>query len=879
MPRRTAGESRREDPPPGPAPRTGQGTGLRRRLRGARIRTKIIVIMVVPAVAIVIPTGLRTYSAVQAAAQVNQVRRFAQLATATTTIADALQTERGLASDFVAAGRPAGQVGPLRQAMARADAAAGRYRSLERSYRHHLSGDARAQVIDVDQQLGTLRRLRAGVLAGPDLTLSAASFGYTSVIAALIDTESHVSIGSNDRPLVEDVRAATSFSRAKEFTAQEQDKLIAVATHHQFEPGEYRDFAVTVGNVETSLEDFTAAATGGQRDLVQRALPGDKTNDTAALELRALQSEQVALGITRPQITDTVGVKLGRMRSVERQLDNDVLDHASALGSAAERTALTDSGLVLVALLVAIAISVLVAGSMVAPLRRLRSAALLVARQRLPDLVRRLERFETVRADDVAPPLDADTNDEIGQVAQAFNAVHAEAVRGAVEQAELRRNVAQMFVNLARRSQTLVDRQIQLIDQLEQSEREPDRLAELFKVDHLATRMRRNDENLLVLAGEDSARRWTRPVRLVNVLRAAASEVEQYARVELTALEDDVSVTGHAVNDIVHLVAELLENATTFSSPQSKVIVASRMVGRNCMVEIEDQGIGMAPAQLAETNERLSRPPMIDVTLSKTMGLFVVSRLASRHRVKVQLRSSPLGGAIAMVLLPEGVISRPGRPGHFPGGLNPSLSGPAGGGAGSEVVLPGRTSAQTYLTAEMPAVTGAPRREAASPYAAAVPAPAPGFRLDGFGGALLDSAPDLAAGDGGEALEPLIFSTMESEWFRTHDGQSPIPPTSSAHSLTDREWTTPADSGWRAAEAAATPPSAGTTPAGLPVRVPMAQLVPGAAAPPPPGQSPTPDEVRQRSARDTRSLLDSYRQGLERGRAAGGPPDPGGNDS
>ncbi|MFL6075398.1 MAG: ATP-binding protein, partial [Mycobacteriales bacterium] len=228
-----------------------------------------------------------------------------------------------------------------------------------------------------------------------------------------------------------------------------------------------------------------------------------------------------------------------------------------------------------------------------------------------------------------------------------------------VQQYDLRRNVAQMFVNLARRSQTLVDRQIQLIDQLEQSERDPDRLEDLFKLDHLATRMRRNDENLLVLAGEESARRWSRPVPLVNVLRAAASEVEQYARIELTGIETDLAVSGHAVNDLVHLVAELLENATSFSSPRTKVIVASRMVGPNCMVEIEDQGIGMSPAQLAEINERLSRPPVIDVTLSKTMGLFVVGRLSARHRVKVQLRSSPLGGVIAMVLLPLEAIVRP----------------------------------------------------------------------------------------------------------------------------------------------------------------------------------------------------------------------------
>src|SRR2546423_6352436 len=185
-----------------------------------------------------------------------------------------------------------------------------------------------------------------------------------------------------------------------------------------------------------------------------------------------------------------------------------------------------------------------------------------------------------------------------------------------------------MFTNLARRSQSLVDRQIQLIDQLEQTEDDPDRLSEMFKLDHLATRMRRNDENLLVLAGENTARRWSRPVSLVNVLRAAASEVEQYARPELTALETHLPISAHAANDVVHLIAELLENATGYSSPRTKALVSSRMVGPNLMVEIEDQGIGMAPVMLPAIHEPLPRPPTpTTVDLANHTRPYLVSQL------------------------------------------------------------------------------------------------------------------------------------------------------------------------------------------------------------------------------------------------------------
>ncbi len=240
----------------------------------------------------------------------------------------------------------------------------------------------------------------------------------------------------------------------------------------------------------------------------------------------------------------------------------------------------------------------------------------------------------------MAHGVDINSNDEIGQVAQAFNAIHQEAVRVATEQAQLRLSVAAMFVNLARRSQLLVDRLIRLIDKLEQGERDPDRLAELFRLDHLATRMRRNDENLLVLAGAEGGRRWAQTAPLIDVLRAAIAEVEQYTRIKIGSV-DDAEITAKAVNDVVHLVAELLENATSFSSPRTEVLVDARMVHDQVVIESKIRESVCRREQLSELNERLAKPQILEVTVSRMMGLFVVGTTirSPRHRRDV----APLG--------------------------------------------------------------------------------------------------------------------------------------------------------------------------------------------------------------------------------------------
>jgi hypothetical protein len=259
-------------------------------------------------------------------------------------------------------------------------------------------------------------------------------------------------------------------------------------------------------------------------------------------------------------------------------------------------------------------------------------------------------------------PIDVLTSDEIGQVARAFDQVHAEAVRLASNEAVLRTSLNAMFVNLSRRSQTLIERLAGTIDSLEQNEDNPELLASLFSIDHMVTRMRRNSENLLLLAGHEGARKWSDPVSLADVVRAATSEIEHYSRVVLN-IQPGIAVIGPAVSDVVHLLAELIENATLYSPTDTKIQVSGHEVtSGGVLIEITDKGIGIAEERLAEMNYRLKSTPVIDVSVSRHMGLFAVARLAERHNVQVMLRPASPQGLTAMVWLPDSVIQRTALP-------------------------------------------------------------------------------------------------------------------------------------------------------------------------------------------------------------------------
>lgn len=335
----------------------------------------------------------------------------------------------------------------------------------------------------------------------------------------------------------------------------------------------------------------------------------------------------------------------GGLRVVDEVNRAQELDRATeaadAAASAAWTDAVRDGVIVVLVLVLAVAVTIVVARSLTRPLERLRRSAEEVASDRLPSAVDHLRQAKGEASLGQMQPeqVQVFTREEIGEVARSFDEVHSQALRLASEQALLRNNINDLFVNLARRSQTLVQRQLSVIDRLEQDEQDPDQLSSLFELDHLATRMRRNSENLLILGGTDLTRRMMRPVPLSEVVGAAVSEVEQYTRVSVPD-PPDLAVQGRVVNDFVHLLAELLENATVFSNPDTEVSVQTAYRRRTLVLEIRDRGVGIDSAELAEINDRLVRLPDVDVAISRRMGLYVVGQLARRHNIGVELRNN-----------------------------------------------------------------------------------------------------------------------------------------------------------------------------------------------------------------------------------------------
>ena len=374
------------------------------------------------------------------------------------------------------------------------------------------------------------------------------------------------------------------------------------------------------------------------------------------------------------------GGELSAMQSTEQLIARNIVTRAGQLHAAAQQTALTYGIITAVVLLIVLLAALAVARSLVLPLRRLRAGALNIASVQLPERVKLLTESPDAAASMVVAPINVTAKDEIGEVARAFDQVHAEAVRLAGEQALLRSTFNAMFVNLSRRSQSLIERLARMIDNLEQEEADPDRLGNLFSMDHLVTRMRRNSENLLLLAGHESPRKWSEPVALADVARAAISEIEQYNRIALN-IPMGIGVVGVAVSDVAHLLAELIENATIFSPKDTQVLVAMQELSSGgVLIEISDKGIGVSEARLADMNWRLDNPPTIDVSVSRHMGLFAVARLAERHRVRVRLRPAVPQGLSALVWLPDSVIERTSLYGSSAGWQ----SQPVGAGFGSQ---------------------------------------------------------------------------------------------------------------------------------------------------------------------------------------------------
>jgi anti-sigma regulatory factor (Ser/Thr protein kinase) len=660
------------------------------RLRDLPIWSKLGLIMLVPTLATILVGVNGLIDHIDEASNAERARTLALLSQVSGDLVDHLQNERSGAVMLLSARDDATRARALKYYNAEHPLVeeARRPYAQQKAALNDLPAKLDVLLLRLDRNLEDLPALRSQV-SNRSLKLSEASDNYQVLMADLLDIRDSAAQLAGDTTLSDHMRTAASVARIKEFTSQQRVVGHEILGAGSLLPKLRKDFISTETGTELAEQQMLATATDAERQLYAQVISGpDLRAATNYINYFDARDEppltDIAFG---PAEWDTALIGYARLvRGVETQLDKQIVNEATTLRNNVQRRVFIETGVLLGMLLLAILFAWLVARSMARSLRELRQGALSVAQFGLPQAVGRLRDpslssslTPAQLADQIAEPLPVRSRDEFGQVTEAFNAVHLEAVRTAAEQAALRSSVSTMFVNLARRSQILVDRLIGHLDRLERGEEDPDRLAELFQLDHLATRMRRNDENLLVLAGADSTRIQREPAALIDVLRAAQSEVEHYTRIEFGTVDRDIEVSAHAVNDMVHLVAELFDNATAFSPPNSHVMVEARRVGDRTSLYVEDRGIGISPDQLRELNERLANPPMVDVAVSRMMGLVVVARLANRHGVKVELRPAAAErGTVADVTLPSAVLVPRALAGRLqPGGATAFDSGPA----------------------------------------------------------------------------------------------------------------------------------------------------------------------------------------------------------
>ncbi|MFD2765891.1 sensor histidine kinase [Micromonospora eburnea] len=794
------------------------------RLRDWRMGTKLATVLVIPSLAFLVLAGVQARGLVGQTNALNDFARQVGIGRQITAVVDRLQQERDRSAGELAALRRSGgsadrdaAVATLKPLQAATDQAVAELRTAAEPL---ADADAAwrvsyAQVLEAYEQVVYIRSAIPPAVLSSDTIVS----NYHRAITTLLNLLAQPSPGDGQRALTDAVLRNVHLSRVKEFSSRIRAELYAAARAGRYEVDDQATLTDLRAQQLTALGAFRATATASQVDRYDQISRLPAFGSAAALEERTLPTATGKPAVLpAPQWWAASEQRHELLRQLESEVLDDAVRRADEASARQLRNTLLVVGGIVAVLLVAVLISLLVGRSVARSIRLLRGQALRIAQVDLPHTLERLRVLDRPVGAIEVPPAVVRTRDELGELAEAFVAVHRSAVDVAVEQALMRRNVNAMFVNLARRSQVLVERQLELLDELEREESDPEQLENLFRLDHLAARMRRNDESLLVLAGTESSRRWHRPVGLGAVLLAASAEIEQYQRVRHES-GGEVHVVGHAVADLVHLFAELLENATAFSRPDTVVRVRAGADGTGALVEIVDQGLGMSPDALAEANAVLARPPAADVAASERMGLFVVSHLGARHGVEVRLRGGR-EGLTARVRLPAALLAAAPAVELDPPVSSRLLASQVAAAAAGRLSAP--PGAGAPLVGRLPAPAGgelpvAGRRPEA-PAAGSAVGPAPAVPRQAR------SVPVRAE----DVLSPSAGAPAGGGGWFSRQG-----PSSAARGVTPPP--------------AATPITAGTNERGLPVRVPMAQLTaltqPARPAAPVPRHDPDPDAV------------------------------------
>ncbi|MFF8264431.1 nitrate- and nitrite sensing domain-containing protein [Streptomyces virginiae] len=815
--------------------------GPRLRLRPSTVRAKIVSLLMVPVVSLLALWAFATVNTAQDIARLARVQQVdSEIRAPVAAAVTELQAERRAAVRLLA--DPAADPGALDQQARRTDSAV---RGLRLGDRHTVadSGDYRSDtVVRLDafvaaaEALGSARKDITDRRATPEAAFAI----YSRVVDAAFAVSGSLS-GAEHAELGPDARVLLDFARAAELLSRE-DALLALPGQRSAETLRLLTGAIESRRAltETAARDLPAA----QRDAWQSLAKSAAYADLTGAEDRALATGTSRDGRGAPPGWEAAhsGISAS-MREIGEAAHTAAAHRADPVAEGAFSPAGAAVLLGLAAVAASLVISVRIGRVLVVELVSLRNTALEIAHRKLPDAMERLragEEIDVAAETPAGPPAD----DEITQVGEALGTVHRAALSAAVERAELASGVAGVFVNLARRSQVLVHKQLTLLDSMERRADDPNELGDLFRLDHLTTRMRRHAESLIILSGAAPGRAWRMPVPLTNVVRAAVSEIEDYPRVEVRRLAE-AAVVGGAVADLTHLLAELIENAAQFSPPHTKVRVSGEPVGTGYVLEVEDRGLGMGRESLKDANRRIEQSEDLDLFDSDRLGLFVVSRLSARHGVKVHLRTSPYGGTTAVVLLPNSMlqgaitVGAPDRapdPDPMPERDPAAAADRAGADRGS-----GRRESRPAAAGPAPARAAVPAGEPAAaaqqpPAVAAVRDEARGpaaVRDDARGTPARGAAPSAAEEPRPAPVAPLRLRAAGGAGTRTE---------------------------------AAAPSSASVTE--LPRRVRQASLVPQLREAPVP-QGPTgvrlPEEPPGRSPEQARDRMAAYRAGWARG--------------
>ena len=603
-----------------------------------------------------VTTGREAVSAGQLMSLVSAAREAGVLA-------ERLQHERTAATGVLLGGAPFEQLVDYRRAAEDTDAALAAYRAA-RAEVSTAPANAQALLDRIDDQVRRLAALRDDVRESPTVSLSAVAFAYRIIVADLVglrETVAQATGGSAE--LLGEIRAASALSRATEYLARLQVEVLqSHTTGAPTTPADQQAVLAVQAGYREATALFAELAPTQWQDWLDQALTGSGVLTTQRLADQVARTPLGAsISIDSSEWVTATREHIELLHGVERQVDEAVRSDVELHYGTQVAWVVAETAVVVAALVLAVVMVVSQSRSMITRLRALATAARSTAFVSLPTMVDRLRAIGTQTvdpeafADQTEAPVPDPGGDEIADVSRAFISVHRQAIVTAAELANMRAGISQIFLHLARRNQRLVGVLIRELDGAERDEQDPDRLATLFRLDQLATRMGRYNDNLLVVGGQTASRVDSPDVPLDTVLRGAQSKIEHYQRIAVAHADVAVVVRGSAVHDLINLLAELLDNAALFSPPDSFVTVATSDVDGRVVIQVRDGGVGIPPWRIGPINDALAAPPAIDVTAIRSMGLTVVAHIAAKHAITVRMAPGLRQGTLVEVVLPPGI--------------------------------------------------------------------------------------------------------------------------------------------------------------------------------------------------------------------------------